>query len=239
MNPLLVSVLDAHGGLGRWRQSSSLSAHLVQGGALWGLKGKAGVLDDTTVTVDLRAERASHAPFGSPGRKSAFEPGRVALLDQGGAVLEELAAPRASFEGHALDTPWTDLQLAYFAGYAMWTYLNTPFVLAGADVEVEEIEPWTEDGETWRRLAVVFPAQVATHSARQTLYVGPDGLLRRHDYDVDITGGTPGAHYVSGYAEVSGVMIPTRRRIYPRAPDGKALTEPLVVSIDLDDIRLS
>jgi len=44
------------------------------------------------------------------------------------------------------------LQLAYFAGYAMWTYLNIPFLLAGPGVESEELETWQEAGETWRRL---------------------------------------------------------------------------------------
>jgi hypothetical protein len=40
-------------------------------------------------------------------------------------------APQASFAGHALETPWTEPQLAYFAGYAMWTYLNLPRIARG------------------------------------------------------------------------------------------------------------
>jgi hypothetical protein len=71
----------------------------------------------------------------------------------------------------------------------------------------------------------------------QTLYAGEDGLLRRHDYNVEIAGSTPGAHYVEAYTEVSGIRFPTRRRILPRKPDGTAATDPLVVSIDLSDIR--
>jgi hypothetical protein len=42
--------MDAHGGLERWRQLSSVSAHLLGGGALWGLKGKDGVLNDIRLT---------------------------------------------------------------------------------------------------------------------------------------------------------------------------------------------
>jgi len=30
-----------------------------------------------------------------------------------------------------------------------------------------------------------------------------------------------------------------KRRIFPRQPDGRAMAEPLVVSIDLDRIKLS
>ena len=62
--------IEAHGGLERWNRFSTISAHLIQGGELWGLKGKAGVLDDVTVTVDLRNEKSSHWPFGSPHRRS-------------------------------------------------------------------------------------------------------------------------------------------------------------------------
>jgi hypothetical protein len=154
-------------------------------------------------------------------------------------TLEFLEDPRASFAGHTLETPWSDLQLAYFAGCAMWTYLTMPFLLTQDGVESHEVAPWAEQGESWRRLRIRFPATIATHSTEQTLYVGADGLLKRHDYDVEIAGNTPGAHYVSDYVEVQGLMFPTRRRIFPRQPDGHAMAEPLVVSIDLDRITLS
>jgi hypothetical protein len=238
MNNLASEIIDAHGGLAHWRTFSTAKAHLIQGGALWVLKGKAGLLDDTTVTVDLRREQASHSPFGAATRRSIFTPGRVELRSEGGGV-EFLDDPRASFAGHTLETPWTDLQLAYFAGIAMWTYLNMPFLLAEDGVETVELDPWDEDGELLRRLRVQLPGTIASHSPEQTLYVGPDGLLRRHDYDVEIAGGTPGAHFLSGYIEVQGIMFPTRRRIFPRQPDGHAMAEPLVVSIDLDGIELT
>lgn len=231
--------IEAHGGLERWNSFTTLSAHLIQGGVLWAVKGKAEVLDDVTVTVDLRHEKASHWPFGSADRRSRFEPQRVALENAEGEVIEELLQPRSSFKGHTLETQWSDLQLAYFAGYAMWTYLNTPFLLARPGVESEEIEPWDEAGETWRRLKVRFPTEIATHSTEQTLYFDHQGFLKRHDYDVEISGGTGGAHYVSDLKEFSGIVFPTKRRIFPRQPDGQSAREPLVVSIDLDQFVLT
>lgn len=238
MNELVKLAIEAHGGLERWNQYSSISAHLIQGGALWGLKGKAGVLDDVTVTVSLRKQWASHAPFGAPGVRSSFEKDRIALEDRDGAVLQELKDPRASFSGHTLETPWNDLQLAFFAGCAMWTYLNVPFVLARPDVISKELSIWNERGETWRRLEVVYPEMLEVFSKKQTLYFAENGELRRMDYGVEIVGNTPGAHYVSDYVEVSGLRFPTRRRIYPRTADGSSLAEPLVVSIDLDKVTL-
>jgi hypothetical protein len=232
-------VVEAHGGLERWKRFTTLSVHLISGGVLWGAKGKAGVLDDVTITVDLRDEKVSHWPFGSPGRRSRFEPQRVALENANGKGLEELLQPRSSFKGHTLETPWSDLQLAYFSGYAMWTYLNIPFLLVRPGVESEELEPWQEVGETWRRLKVRFPADIATHGTEQILYFDRHGMLKRHDYDVEITGGTPAAHYVSDPKEFSGIVFPTKRRVFPRQPDGHSVPEPLVVFIDLDHFALS
>lgn len=83
-----------------------------------------------------------------------------------------------------------------------------------------------------------FPATIATHSAVQPLYFDADGLLRRHDYDVEIAGNTPCAHLIEGYTEVSGIKFPTTRRIYARQADGGFNLEPLVVSIELTNIRL-
>lgn len=238
MTQLKDLVIEAHGGLERWRQFDRLSTDLVQGGALWSLKGQPDVLARATVTVGLKEEWASHAPFGTGNCRSRFTPDRVAIENADGKTLQELQKPRASFAGHELHTPWTELQLAYFAGCAMWTYLNMPFLLAWPGVETEELEPWPIEGGSWRRLAVRFPASIATHSAVQTIYVGADGLLTRHDYDVEIAGNTPGAHLIEAYTEVSGLKFPTRRRIYARGADGGFSLEPLVVSIDLANIRL-
>jgi hypothetical protein len=65
----------------------------------------------------------------------------------------------------------------------MWIYLTQPVTYALAGFEINELEPWQEKGEEWRRLHLGWPGNLATHSREQTLYVGADGLLRRHDYD--------------------------------------------------------
>jgi hypothetical protein len=239
MNDLAKFAMDAHGGLARWRQLKTVSARLLVGGVMWGLKGKDGILNDVHVAVDLRKEWASHWPFIKPNQHTSFQPDRIAIETRDGQVVQERFNPRESFKEHTLDTPWDELQLAYFAGYAMWTYLNTPFLFALPGVETEEIQLWQENGEVWRRLKVTFPSSIATHSAVQTFYFDQTGLLKRHDYEVDISGGTPALHYVSEFKEFSGVMVPTKRRVFGRQPDGKAAPDPLVVSIDLSEVEFS
>jgi hypothetical protein len=239
MRNLLETVIEAHGGLERWNQLDAISVRGVNGGALWALKGQPGVLDDVFVRASLHQERESHHPFGASDRRSAFTPERVAIETTKGDVVEALEQPRASFADHTLETQWTTLQLAYFVGTAMWTYLTQPFTFALPGFETAELDPWQEAGEKWRRLHVVWPSYLATHSTEQTLYVGEDGLIRRHDYDVEIMGGSGAAHYISDYTQMAGIMIPTSHRIFPRQPDGQALSEPLLVSIDVSDIAFT
>ncbi|HEX8116588.1 MAG TPA: hypothetical protein VF521_04900 [Pyrinomonadaceae bacterium] len=231
--------IDAAGGLDRWRRFETVSARLACGGVIWPLKHQQGVLDDVRVRAGLRKEWASHRPFGAPDLRTSFQPHRVAIETAEGQTAEELLRPRDSFQGHSLETPWTRLQLAYFAGYAMWTYLNTPFLFASDGVETEEVEPWREGGETWRRLKVTFPPDIATHSTVQTFYFDAEGLLKRHDYEVEVSGGTTAAHYVYRHEEFSGILLPTRRRVLRREPDGTTVPEPLIVTIDLSEVEFS
>ena len=87
MSDLLDTVIEAHGGLKRWNRLETVSARLIQGGALWALKGQPGVLDDVVVTASLHQERASHRPFGAADRHSAFTPERVAIETDDGAEI--------------------------------------------------------------------------------------------------------------------------------------------------------
>ena len=239
MTDLVQLTINAHGGLDRWRQFEHASAHLRNDGVLWPLKRQQGVLDNVDVRVALHREWASHSPFVEPNWRTSFEPHRVAIETTNGKVIEELLRPRDSFAGHGLDTPWDSLQLAYFAGYAMWTYLTTPFLFAMDGVSTEELSPWHENGEAWRRLEVTFPPGIATHSVAQTFYVGSDGLMKRHDYDAEVLGGTPAAHYLCEYQEFSGILVPTKRRVHGRRPDGTSAPDPLIVAIDLSDVEFT
>lgn len=234
---LLSEALDAHGGLERWRQFSQLSATVVTGGAFWGMKGVDQDADQRRVTVDTRREYCTLAQFGNPDWTLTFTADRVAIEDRAGAVIAARDNPRAAFAGHTIVTAWDPLHRAYFSGYALWTYLTAPFVLAEPGFEIAEIDPIKAEGEIWRGLRAAFPAHIASHSRFQDFYFGPDGLLRRHDYHVDVAGGFAAAHLVSDFAEEQGLKFPTRRRAYQRAADLTVLRDPLMVQIELGDFQ--
>jgi hypothetical protein len=233
------AVIAAHGGARRWSGVSMVRAHLLNGGAIWALKEQDGVLDDCSVKADLHRQFVSHAPFGAPALHSVFTGGYVAVEDEADRVLQDRRRPKESFAGHARWTPWDRLQLAYFAGEAMWTYLTVPFCFAMPGFASEEIGPWTERGETWQRLKVTFPPDVATHCAEQIFHFGDDGLMRRHDYTVDILDASPAVQYMSEYEEIDGIMVPTRRRVFPAGAEGGSTGEPSLVSIDLERVTFA
>ena len=238
MNDLLTTMINAYGGLERWNQLESVSARLVQGGALWAVKGQGGVLDDVYVSASLHQERESHYPFGAVNRRSVFTPELVEIRTSENRILEALTRPRESFVGHTFETPWTTLQLAYFVGYAMWNYLTQPFSFSLPGFDLAELSSW--DGpQEWRRLHITWPRYLATHSKEQTVYVDKNGFIRRHDYDVEILGGNGGAHFLSNYVGVDGIMVPTSHRIYPRDPDNHVDEGSLLISIDVSEVAFS
>jgi len=238
MVSLLDEVMDAYGGEQRWQEINTITIHQLVGGALWPLKGVDGIINDSTVKVRLSEQHVWHRPLPKPGLRSSFSPELVAIeTDEAEPQrLETLPSPRESFANHGLETPWSMLQLAYFAGYAMWTYLTEPFSLALPGVQTEELGDWNEDGQTWRRLGVHYPPSIATHNADQVLYVDVDGLLRRRDYAVDIAAGSPAAHYMDGHAEFDGIVLPLKRVVYARDENDHPNRDFVTVTIDIDTV---
>ena len=100
----------------------------------------------------------------------------------------------------------------------MWTYLAQPFAFTLPGFVTSELEPWDEAGQHWRRLHVAWPSYLATHSTEQTLYVNSDGLLARHDYDVEISGGTSAAHYRLRLRRRRGHQAPHQAQDLPAQP---------------------
>ena len=236
---LLDAVLDAHGGLDRWRQFSAMEATIVSGGKLWEIKGQPQDPAPRRMTVALQREWASVQPFGAADQKSDFTPDGIAIEKLDARVVAGRVDPRESFAGHELTTPWDPLQRAYFNGYALWTYLTTPFLMTLPGFSVSEIDPVEENGERWFGLRARFPDRFASHSSVQEFYFGGDCLLRRHDYRVDVAGGFAAIQYVYDVVEADGIKLPSKRRAYRCDDGGQIIPDELMVSIDVSDIRLS
>lgn len=172
-------------------------------------------------------------------RRSVCTPDLTVIETLDGRRLDERRNPRAAFEGHTPATPWDEINLAYFSGYAIWNYLTTPFLFALPGITTEEIEPRSNGGAMHRRLKVTFPDSIATHGPEQVFHVGEDNLISRVDYSAVVVGNLPTAHVMTDYRDFDGIKIATRRRAYRRNPDGTADPSLVAVAIDIAGLRLS
>ncbi len=237
MNELLAKAIAAHGGLERWNKLEKVSATIVSGGGLLPMKGLEGDPRPLVGTVTTRFQSTVIEPFAQPNWRMKFTPDRVAIETTEGILVSERSNSRASFRGHTLNTVWDLLHRAYFNGYAPWTYLTTPFLMAMPGCEITEIPPWREGSEEWQGLRTRLPDALASHSKEQDFYFGDDLLLRRHDYHLEIAGGVPVAQYVDEITEADGFRFPTKRRAYVRGPRLQPIRDLLLIALDLSDFR--
>jgi hypothetical protein len=239
VDDLLKLAVEGHGGMQRWEQISRFRAAVSITGAIWTLKGKPGLLDDVVLAGETAVQRLTITRFPQQGRSTTWEPDRQTIETAEGALVAERRDPSAAFIGTTCESPWDEFQMAYFAGEANWNYFVAPFIFTRGDFVTEETWPWREDGQVWRTLLVTYPDTIVAHTRQQTYYFDAAGLLRRLDYAVDILGSVPAVHYPSRYREFDGIMVPTRRRVYVRNPDGSPVLDPVSVAIDLTDVTFS
>lgn len=237
MTELLNLALKAHGGIDRWNKVKAIKVAASITGAIWYVKGKADFLRNVVLTAETRNERVT-VDFPGQDKRAIFEPNRIVIETADGTLIEARDNPEESFVGQQRETPWNDIHVIYFVGEALWTYLNTPFLYTYAGFTTGEIPSIQVEGETWRRLKVTFPDTIKSHTREQISCFGPDGVLRRHDYTVDILGGATGLNYASDYRDVDGIIVPTKRRVYAYEGDYQLVKEPLLVAIDMGEIEL-
>jgi hypothetical protein len=241
MSGLLDEVLAAHGGLERWQAVTALTVHGTFGGLLR-LRFPGNRMADVTVRVLLAEQHAVIHGFPESDQRAVFDRGEVRIETRVGELIKARRNARAAFAGLSglrRNLRWDALDAAYFAGYAWWNYLSTPMLLTRAGITITEGDIWREAGQQWRRLEVSLPPDIHTHSRRQTFYVDASGLIRRHDYVAQPVGRWAyAAHYCNDHRPFAGLVYPTRRRVRPRGPGGRALSNPVLVALDVDHVEI-
>jgi hypothetical protein len=231
--------IAGHGGIQRWASVDSVSAELTVGGGVWALKGIPEVAGKHRMTVRAGIQHTTLSAFGSQDTLAVFDGKRTSMTDlTTGTVINGRSDPRSSIDSSEPGAQWNIIDAVYFLGYSLSNYVNAPFLFAEPGFKTEELTPWDEEGETWRRLQVTFPADIATHCRSQIFYFDNRGLLRRQDYKVDILGAKNTlAHYSYEYRMVSGLQFPARRRVNP-IKDGTVDKSHDIITLDLSDIMI-
>ena len=240
MDALLEQVLDANGGLEHLQSLTSLRAKIAYGGPFWEFKGHPDFTGTDVVEASLQRQHFRQHQEAT-GRTIVFDRDQdtVTVTGRDGKVIDQLEHPRESFAGFDVETPWSLAQIAYFRSYATSHYLLEPYLFTWPGVEAHEIEPWTEAGETWRVLAVTYPTSIDVHSRTQHYYYDDAAHLKRLDYDPEVNGDVPVAHYVLADKKVNGVLVATAREIHLRNEDRTPDLSWTSITVDLSDIDIT
>src|SRR5258708_33070844 len=99
MKELLPLAIESHGGQARWDAIRTVTAELSIGGALWGLKGKTGILQDTRYEADVHVQRATLGRFTAPDRHVRFTRDRLLFGNDAWEVSERLHNPPPGLSG--------------------------------------------------------------------------------------------------------------------------------------------
>lgn len=232
---VLHRIMDAAGGVAYWQSLAAVEVSMSAWGFLFRAK-HVRPLNHAVITVDTTDPRVVMKDFPEPGCTTALLGAqRVETRDASGKVLRRRDDPRRAFRHPRRALYWDDLDFAYFSGYAMWCYLTLPFLLLHRGVSLERFDR-APDGSAV--LTARFPDYLPVHSPMQSFHFDPGGRLVRHDYTAEVVGSwAKAAHLCSDYRRFGGLWLPTRRRVYPKAPSGRPLPGPTLVAIDIHDAR--
>ncbi len=239
---LLAEALEAAGGEERWRAAERISAHVRSGGLLPRTRAAGNRFADYTLTIETGRQHATLDPYPKQGLRGVLDDGQVRIETDGGEVVSSRDNPRAEFfglSGLRRNLRWDALDSTYFAGYSMWNYLTMPLLLTRPDIEVTEGQPWSGEGERWRRLDVRFTGELATHSPEQSFFFDDAGRQVRHDYTAQVVASAAhAAHYCAEHRSFDGLLFPTRRRVLPRRRNLRSRPFPTIVWLELLEVSV-
>jgi len=230
--------IEAHGGMDYWNSIGALEVEISASGFLFTAKRRP-VLRRVRMRAATSEPRFTFLDFPKPGQTAELIGNdEVRILDSAGTVVAQRKNPRAAFRGIRRQFIWDDLDFIYFAGYATWNYLTSPFMLARKGFQIEALEPLSGALGKLTRVVVTFPADIPTHSRQQVFYFDDQRLLRRLDYTAEVVGGwARAAHLCDAYQTFDGLKAPTRRRVLPILFGNTPLPGPTLVELEVHTIR--
>jgi hypothetical protein len=232
--PILDHILAAHGGREYWNSLEAVEVVISASGFLFTAKRRP-KLDHVRMRAWAHEPRFALYDFPKTGQTAELiGKNEVRISDAKGTVLSRRQDPRSAFHTFRRLFSWDDLDFTYFAGYATWNYLVTPFLLDYPGFIIKETAPGPAASSSMFRLEVTFPDDIPTHSTKQIFYFDEQYLLRRLDYTAEVVGKwAHAAHLCDAYQTFDGIKVPTKRRVLPLFFGKGPMPGPLLVGIDI------
>ena len=234
---LLDDALTACGGLDRWQELESFTLHISITGALLARIGRPGMLKEIVVEGSTREPLLRIEGFTAPDKRAVYRPGRVAVEDRHGQILQERYWPHKESLELTLLTPWDDLIIAYYCGSLIWHNIAAPFVFAGPAFQLNELSSWQEGAESLRRLRATFPFPHFAPFNDQIVYLDRVGLRRRVDVQMAHNVGTAIALCFRAHQRFSRIVIPTLWESLRLWPDGGLYSKRPLLTVEIFDAK--
>ncbi|MCW9055664.1 MAG: hypothetical protein OQK47_03500 [Gammaproteobacteria bacterium] len=240
-NQLLERVIRAHGGKERWQQVESIQLSLNIFGPILITKFKSPWLSNITACIYTEKPYVSFHNFPEEGMTSIFDAYNVYIFDDNDQITSERDFSLKSNQRSKPRLQWDHLDLVYFLGIAVWNYSCSPFLLQNDKVECHKGKAIIDvDGSHLDALNVTFPSSMPCQSKQQVFYFSDKGLLRRNDYiGKAFSPVSIGTSYYHQYETVDGFAFPTRRTLFPRLWNGRALKQIKVMDGFINDISIN
>lgn len=229
---LLDDVIEANGGWARWSELTRFTLQISIKGTLLSDTCEASRFKDIVAEGCTRKQLVRLTGFDDSGKSGVYQPNNVTIEDESGNIQQSWPDPHKALGDQAETAARDELHLIFLCGFSVWHYLMTPFLLSRPGTKVQELSPWREAGQVWRRLTVAFPSNLFPHSPDQTFYFDQSGLQRRVDH---ILYDTKVAHYSWAHQAFNGIVIPTLRRSLALRPDGSADTKSALMEVEIFD----
>lgn len=229
---LLDDVIDSSGGTALWKKLSRFTLHLSIGGTLFAESGHHDYFKDVIGEGSLKVESVRFTGIARGERYASFRPDVVTIETLDGKPLGTWSDPGRAFLHTNMQALTNELNLIFFCGVTVWNYIATPLLLVHPNVIVEELPPWRDGGETWRRLRAQFPPSLITLASEQVFYFDERAFQRRNDHDLL---GMKVAHHSWAHQKFGGIVMPTLRRTQIRKLDGTVSAKPVLIDVEIFD----
>ena len=231
MDELLTEAVEAHGGLSRWREISSLEGRIA-----------VSVAGSTPAApkVELALMASTHLPLicledvRPGGLLCTFGDDEMRLYRKSGELLQwrnrdDLQVGRS--RGGALE-----VEDIFRSSAALWAALNAPFLFTWPGFVTREISASIGDCGPVRRLLVGFPPGLGGDMQVAIVSFDSDGLMRSMRYAAESHGLTP-ILTATEHAQHDGIVVGKRQFIQSKLsrPDGGV--DSLALSLDVKQLR--
>lgn len=241
MNPILTPTLSstaqkaiaAYGGSEAWKNYKYIEAEVSASGLAFKLKRRP-YFKHAKLRMEIARPYSELSPIGNnPGIAGVLDGDTVRLMRSTGEIIEERKNARSFFPGGKRLFKWDDLDMAYFANYALWNYFALPKLLMDSSIT------WTEKSNGV--LVARFPETIPTHCKQQEFIFDPgSGLLLQHNYIVDIFGQwAKAANVIKDHRTEGGMTYASSRLVTPRKRNGLPRKRPALIKIEVHSFKIS